>query len=64
MIFLIFFTIIYEFSALITGIYLVEREEDVDAAAAFILTMIPVINTVVAVRVVIDTLIKFKLNNN
>jgi hypothetical protein len=64
MIFLIFFTIIYEFSALITGVYLVEREEDVDAAAAFILTMIPVINTVVAVRVVIDTLIKFKLNNN
>lgn len=64
MIFLILFTIIYEFSALITGVYLVEREEDVDAAAAFILTMIPVINTVVAVRVVIDTLIKFKLNNN
>lgn len=61
---MIFFTIIYEFSALITGVYLVEREEDVDAAAAFILTMIPVINTVVAVRVVIDTLIKFKLNNN
>lgn len=63
MIFLIFFTIIYGFSALITGVYLVERE-DVDAAASFVLIMIPVINTVVAVRVVVDTSIKFKLNNN
>lgn len=64
MIFLIFFTIIYGFSALVTGVYLVEREEDVDAATAFVLTMIPVINTVVAVRVVINTLAKFKFNNN
>lgn len=63
MIFLIFFTIIYGFSALVTCVYLVERE-DVDAATAFVLIMIPVINTVVAVRVVVNTLAKFKFNNN
>lgn len=63
MIFLILFTIIYGFSALVTGVYLVERE-DVDAATAFVLIMIPVINTVVAVLVVVNTLAKFKFNNN
>lgn len=63
MTFLIFFTIIYEFSAIITGVYLAERE-DVDATTAFVLIMIPVINTVVAVRVVVNTLAKFKFNNN
>jgi len=63
MIFLIFFTLIYGFSALITGVYLVERD-DVDAAASFVLIMTPVVNTVAALRIVVDTLIKFKLNNN
>lgn len=63
MIFLIFFTIIYGFSALVTGVYLVERE-DIDVTTAFVLIMIPVINTVVAVRVVVNTLAKFKFNNN
>lgn len=61
--FLILFTIIYGFSALVTGVYLVERE-DIDATTAFVLIMIPVINTVVAVRVVVNTLAKFKFNNN
>ena len=63
MIFLIFFTLIYGFSALITGVYLVERN-DVDATASFVLIMTPVVNTVAALRIVVDTLIKFKLNNN
>lgn len=63
MIFLILFTIIYGFSALVTCVYLVERE-DIDATTAFVLIMIPVINTVVAVLVVVNTLAKFKFNNN
>ena len=63
MIFLIFFTLIYGFSALITGVYLAERN-DVDATASFVLIMTPVVNTVAALRIVVDTLIKFKLNNN
>lgn len=63
MIFLILFIIIYGFSALVTGVYLVEQE-DIDATTAFVLIMIPVINTVVAVRIAVNTLAKFKLNNN
>ena len=42
---------------------MVERD-DVDAAASFVLIMTPVVNTVAALRIVVDTLIKFKLNNN
>lgn len=63
MIFLIFFTLIYGFSALITGVYLVGRD-DADAAASFVLILTPVVNTVAALCIVVDTLIKFKLNNN
>lgn len=63
MIFFILFTIIYGFSASVTCVYLAERE-DIDATTAFVLIMIPVINTVVAVRVVVNTLAKFKFNNN